>query len=183
MRARRPRHIASGDGPSGGLGGGWFVVGWVDYYAAAQAFAVAFGAEVGLVAEGQVDDAALARGHGGELVGSSGAANFFGGDGGGGAKFFETDAALIVAIEGNLFVLAGRETEYLESEELEGAQELSAAIEEESGVGSGEVDENFGTLPVAVLGERRVDGDAVFEMEASVGDYGLEELVDLFGGG
>src|ERR1700735_3080568 len=45
-------------------GGCGFVVRGVEDYAAVEAFAVAFGAEVGLVAEGEVDDAALARGHG-----------------------------------------------------------------------------------------------------------------------
>jgi len=52
--------FASGDGSFRGFAGGWFVVGGVDDYAAAHAFAVAFGAEVGLVAQGQVNDAALA---------------------------------------------------------------------------------------------------------------------------
>jgi hypothetical protein len=148
-----------------------------------HAFAVAFGAEVGLVAEGQVDDAAFAGGHGSKLVGGSGAAHFFGGDGGGGAEFFEAYAAVILAIEGNLFVLTAGETKHFQGEELEGAEEFSAAIEEKSGVGAGEVDENFGALPVAVFGQRGVDRNAVFEVEASVGDYGLEEFVDLFGGG
>jgi len=80
-------------------------------------------------------------------------------------------------------VLAAGKTKHFECEEFEGAEEFSATVEEKSGVGSGEVDENFGALPVAVLGQGRVDGDAVFEVEASVGDYGLEEFVDLFGGG
>jgi len=136
-----------------------------------------------LVAEGEVDDAALARGHGSEVVGSSGAANVVGGDGGGGAEFFEAHAALILAVERNFFVLAGGEAKDFEREKFEGAEEFSAAVEKKSGIGSGQVDENFGALPVAVLGQGRVDGDAVFEVEASVGDHGLEEFVDLFGGG
>jgi len=46
------RKRCSRDGSFGGFGGGWFVVGGVDDYAAAHAFAVAFGVEVGLVAQG-----------------------------------------------------------------------------------------------------------------------------------
>jgi len=173
----------SRDGSFGGFAGGWFVVGGVDHDAAMHAFAVAFGVKVGLVAEGEVDDAALARGHGSEVVGSSGAANVIGGDGGGGAEFFEAHAALILAVERNFFVLAAGKAKDFEREKFEGAEKFSAAIEEKSGIGSGQVDENFGALPVAVLRQGRVDGDAVFEVEASVGDYGLEEFVDLFGGG
>src|SRR5580698_3169337 len=88
---------------------GWFgvcrfVVGGVEDYRAVEAFAVAFGAEVGLVAQGDVDDAALAGGHGGEVKWSSGLANFFGGYRGGHAEFLQADGALVFAVEGNLFV-------------------------------------------------------------------------------
>ena len=94
-------------GAAGGPTGGGFEVGGVEDYAAIEAFAVAFGAEVGLVAEGEVDDAALARGHGSEVERGSGLANFFGGDGSGHAKFLKADGALVFAVEGNLFVFAG----------------------------------------------------------------------------
>ena len=101
----------------------------------------------------------------------------------GGAQFLDAQRALILAVEGNLFVLAGRQAQHFEGEEFEGAQQFSAAIEQEGGVGAGEVDENFRLLPVAVLGQRRIDDDPVFEAESAVGDDGLEEGVDLIGGG
>jgi len=53
---------------------------WVKDDAAVEAFAVAFGAEIGLVTQGEVDDAALARGHGSEVERRSGLADFFGSD-------------------------------------------------------------------------------------------------------
>src|SRR5271155_5122805 len=93
---------------AGWLAGGGFVVCGVEDYAAVEAFAVAFGAEVGLLAQGEVDNAALARGHGSEVERGSGLANFFGGDTGGHPEFLEADGTLILAVEGNLFVLGGR---------------------------------------------------------------------------
>ena len=105
-----------------------FVVCGVEDYATVEAFAVAFGAEVGLVAEGEVDDAALARGHGGEVKWGSGLANFFGGYGRGHAEFLETDGTLILAVERNLFVLGGRQMENFEGQKFEGAEKFGAAV-------------------------------------------------------
>ena len=96
------------EGAAGLLARHGFVVCGVEDYATVEAFAVAFGAEVGLVAEGEVDDAALARRHGSEVERGSGLANFFGGYGRGHAEFLEADGTLIFAVEGNLFVLGGR---------------------------------------------------------------------------
>jgi hypothetical protein len=90
---------------------------------------------------------------------------------------------MILAVERNLLVLSGRQAQHFQSEEFEGAEKLSATIEEKSGVGAGEIDENFGLLPIAILGQRRVDNDAVFQAKATVIDDGLEESVDLVSGG
>src|SRR5580700_4702605 len=87
---------------------GGFVVGRIEDYAAVEAFAVAFGAEVRLVAEGEVDDATFTGRHGSEVERSSGLANFVSGDRGGHAELLEADGTLVLAIEGNLFVLGGR---------------------------------------------------------------------------
>jgi len=80
-------------------------------------------------------------------------------------------------------VFAGGQAEHFEGEEFEGTEKLSAPVEKERGVGAGEVDEDFRLFPIAVLGERRVDDDAVFETESAVGDDGLEEGVDFVSGG
>lgn len=45
---------------AGGLGSCGFVVGWIEDYTAVEALAVAFSAEIRLVAQGKVNDAALA---------------------------------------------------------------------------------------------------------------------------
>jgi hypothetical protein len=72
--------------------------------------------------------------------------------------------------------------EHLEREQFKGAQQLSATIEQKRGIGAGEVDQDFGLLPVAILRKRRVDDDAVLEVKTAVSDNGLKELVDLIGG-
>jgi len=71
--------------------------------------------------------------------------------------------------------------ENFEGQEFEGAEKFGAAIEEQRGVGAGEIHEDFRLLPVG--GGWRVDYDAVFEVKPSVGDHGLEEFVDAVGGG
>jgi len=166
---------------AGGLAGCGFVVRRIEDYRAVEAFAVAFGAQVGLVAEGEVENAAFARGHGSEVEGSSGLANFFGGYTGGHAEFLQADGALVLAVEGNLIVLGGGQMQDFEGQQFEGAEKFGAAIKQQGRVGTGKVDEDFGLLPVALRG--RVDDDAVAEVEASIGDYGLEEFVDAVGGG
>ena len=71
--------------------------------------------------------------------------------------------------------------EDFEGQQFKGAEKFGAAIEQQSGIWAGEIHEDFGLLPV---GWRwGIDHDAVFEVESSVGDYGLEELVDAVGGG
>jgi hypothetical protein len=37
-------------------------------------------------------------------------------------------------------------------------------------------------FPLPILRYRRIDGDPVFETEAAVGDDGLQELPNFFGG-
>ena len=190
--------MASGDASAGGAqddkpsyplrqrAAGWFACGrfvvcGVEDYAAVEALAVALGAEIGLVAQSQVDDAALARGHRRKVEGSSGLANFFGGYRGGHAEFLETDGTLVFAIEGNFFVFGGGQVQNFEGQQFQSTEKFAAAIEKKSRVGAGEVDKDFRFLPV---GWRwGIDYDAVFEMETSVGDHGLEEFVDAVGGG
>jgi hypothetical protein len=161
----------------------WHLILGIDDEAAAHAFTFAFSMKVGFVAESKMNDAALARRHGIEAVRRAGAANFLSGNAGSGAKFLNAQRAMILAIETNLLVLARRQTQHFQAEELEGAQELSATIKQEGRIGAGEVDKDFGFFPVAILGQRRIDDDPVLEAKSSVSDDGLEKLVDLFGGG
>ena len=80
-------------------------------------------------------------------------------------------------------MLAGRQAEHFKRQKFEGTQKFSAAVDEERRVGAGEVDEDFGLLPVAVLRKRRIDDDPVFEAESTVSNDGGEKFVDLVGGG
>jgi hypothetical protein len=172
--------------PSGkSLGNGssrTLVVLWVNHETAIRAFAFAFGLKIGFVAQGQVDDAALARRHRAEVVRSPSLADFLGGDVGCGAQFLNAHGAPILAVEADLLVFAGGEVQHLEREQFKRAQQLSAAIEQQRGVGAGEVDEDFRLFPIAILRERRVDNNAVPEVKTAVSDDGLKELVDLIGG-
>ena len=136
-----------------------------------------------MIAQSEVDNSPLARGHRSEVERSSRLAHFFGGHRGGHAQFFEPQGALILAVEGNLLVLARGKMQHLQSKKFEGTEEFSAAIEKQNRVGTGEVDQDFRFLPVAVLGDGRVNRDAVFETQATVGNNGLEEFVDLLGSG
>ncbi len=111
----------------------------------------------------------------------SGLANFFGGDAGSHAEFLQADGTLVLAVERNLIVLAGGQVQNFEGQQFEGAEKFGAAIEQQSRIGTGKVDEDFGLLPVVL--RRRVDHDAVAEMKSAVGDDGLEEFVDAVGGG
>src|ERR1700751_5205166 len=117
------------------------------------------------------------------VVWSSGLANLLGSDIRGGAQFLYAHRAAILAVEADLLVLAGSKVQHLERKEFKGAQQFSAPVEQERGVGAGEVDKNFRLLPVAILRERRVDNDPVFEAKTAMGDDGLKELVDFIGGG
>src|SRR5258708_13591043 len=95
------------DHPARRLARGGLVLRWVEAHTAPKSFAVTFSAQVCMVAQGQVDDTTLARGHGSKVVGSSGLAHFFGCNRGGHPQFFEPQGTLILAIEGNLLMLAG----------------------------------------------------------------------------
>ena len=73
--------------------------------------------------------------------------------------------------------------QHFNADEFEGAEEFSAAVEEKGRVGAGEVDEDLRFFPVAVLRDRGIDDDAIFEAKSAVSDDGLKEFVDLFSGG
>src|ERR1700757_2942239 len=128
-----------------------------------------------------MNDAALAGRHGAELIRRAGLAHFIGGDGGSGAQFLDAQRAVILAVEADLFMLAGGQAQHFKGEQFEGAKQFSAAIEQEGGVGAGEIHEDIGLLPVAIVGHGRIDYDAVFQAESAVSDDGLEEFVDFVG--
>src|SRR5579864_343022 len=116
------------------------------------------------------------------MVRSSGPANLLGGNVGRGAQFLNAQGAAILAVETDFLVLTRSQVQHFKRKQFKRAQQLSAAIEQKSGVRTREVDENFRFFPVAILRERRVDDDAVLEVKTAVSDDGLKELVDLIGG-
>jgi len=96
------------------------------------------------------------------------------------AQFLQMQRALVPAIEGNFFVLGGRQMENFEGQQFDGANQFAVALKQQRGIGSGEVHKDFRLLPVGL--RRGIDDDAVFEMESAVGDDGLQEFVDAVGG-
>jgi hypothetical protein len=167
--------------PPGRPASGWFIVRGVEHDATVEAFAIAFRTEVGLIAQGEMNDTALARRHGSEVIGRASFAHLFGGNGGRHAQLLHANGALVLAIEGNLFVLSGRQAQDFEGKQFEGAEKFGTAVEQQRRIGAGEVHENLGLLPFAL--RRRIDNDAVLEVKSAVGDDGLEEFVDFVSGG
>ena len=123
----------------GGLGGGG-----VDDDLAVLAHADAFGADARDVLEGEVDDAALARGHGIEAKGLLGGLDAFGGNARGHTKFFKTEGAIAAAVEMNFLVIDGIEAQGAKGEMLEGFEHFGAMFEEEFFVAAIEVGDDFG---------------------------------------
>jgi len=155
----------------------------IDHQTPLWSLAFAFGVEIGFVSQCKVHDAALARRHRAEVIWSPGLADFVGGDIGRGTQFLNAHRAPVLAIEADLLVFAGCETQHLQSDQFKSPQQFCATIEQHGGVRAGEVDEDFGFLPVAVLRQWRVNDDAVFEAKTTVRDDGLEKLIDFIRGG
>ena len=122
------------------------------------AHADAFGADAGDVFEGEVDDAALARGHGIEAEGLAGAFDAFGGDFGGHAEFFEAEGAVAAAIDVNFFVEGGLEAQGAESEMLDGFEDFGVSFEQDFFVAAVEVGDDFGVaFQAGVFGRNGAD--------------------------
>jgi len=114
-------------------------------------FSFALGMKVGLVTQGEMDDAALAGRHRAELVRSSRFADLFGSDSGCRAQFLNAHGTAILTIEADLLVLARGQAQHFQREKLECAKKLSTTVEQKRGVRAGEVDEDLGLLPVAIF--------------------------------
>ncbi len=122
------------------------------------AHADAFGADTGDVFEGEMHDAALARGHGVEAERLPGAFDALGSDFGGHAEFFEAQGAVAAAIDVNFFVEGGLEAESAECEMLDGFQHLSVSFEQDFFVAAVEVGDDFGVaFHAGVFGGDGVD--------------------------
>ena len=91
--------------------------------------------------------------------------------------------AMIHAVERDLLVVVPGQAQHFESNQLDRAQQLGAALQEQAAVGPGKFDKDLGLLPVAILRHGRIDGDTIFQPKAGVGDDPAEKFVDLLGGG
>ena len=136
----------------------------------AHAFALALGVQVLLIAQRQVHDAAFARRHGREFVGDARLAHSLRSDGGRHAQLLQPHGAVIHAIEANFLVLIARQAKHFKRQQFDRAQQFAAAFQQERRIGTGELHQNFRTLPIAVLGNRRIHGDAIFQAQPALED-------------
>jgi hypothetical protein len=149
-----------------GRGGG------VDDDLAVLAHADTFGAYAGDILEGEVDDAALARGHGIEAKGLLGGLDAFGGDTGSHAKLLKAQCAIAAAIEVNLFVVDRLESQSAKGEMLESFEELGAMLEEKFFIAAVEVGDDFGVA----TGVRSDGLNSHVQLEACRPDNLLEKV-------
>src|SRR5579864_5421028 len=126
-----------------------------------------------------MQNSALARGHGREIVRRAGLSNFVGGNPRRHTQFFQTCFAMAHAIKVDLLVLVARKAQHLHGQQFERAKQFGPTLEQKRSIWPRELYEDFGTLPVAVLGHRRIDGDAIFQLESGVLDHAGEKCVEL----
>src|SRR5205823_13361514 len=68
-------------------------------------------------------------------------------------------------------------------QQLEGAQQLGASLQNLRAVWPAQFHQDLRALPLPVVGELRIHGDAVFQLEAAGGQQLLQHVIDLVGSG
>ena len=69
------------------------------------------------------------------------------------------------------------------AQQFERPQQFAAAFQQQRRVRPSELHQDLWMLPFALLGDGRIDRDAIFQFESAVCDYGLEEVSNLLCGG
>jgi len=136
-----------------------------------------------MIAKREVDDAALARRHGRELVWGSRPADFFGGNIGGQAQLFQAHGPVVHAVEADFLMLIAREAQHPQRTQFDGTKHFGTAFQEQSRVWAGKFNQDLRALPVPLFGNWRINRDAVFQAQATMSDDAAQEFVDLIGGG
>ena len=86
--------------------------------------------QIGVISQRQVHDPAFARRHGSELVRNPGFANLVGGNAGRHSEFFNAHGTLVHAVETDFLVFIAGQTEYLDGEQFDSAQQFAAPLKE-----------------------------------------------------
>ena len=102
------------------------------------------------IAKRKVHQAALARRHGSEGIRHAALAHAIGGNVGRQAELLLAGRAKVLAVEDDLVVLVGPQTQHLQSDMFEGAQQFAAALQHQRAVGAGEFDLDGGLVEVMV---------------------------------
>src|SRR5579864_544594 len=121
----------------------------------------------------------FARGHGREMVRRAGLSNFVGCNARRQTQFFEPRFAMSHAVKADFFVLVARKAKHFHGQQFERAKQFGATLEQKRSIWAGELYENFGTLPVAVLSHGRINGDAILQLESCVLDHAGEKGIEL----
>jgi hypothetical protein len=130
-----------------------------------------------------VDDAAFAGRHGREAIRSAGLAYALRRNVGRGSQLFQAQGTVVHAIEAYLLVLVARQTQHLNREQFDRPQQFRATLEKQAAVRARKFHQDFWLLPVAILRQRRIDGNPILQTEPGVGNNPTQEFVDLFGSG
>ncbi len=134
----------------------------------------ALAAEFDLIAEGDVDDAALAAVHGVEAEGLGGALHLLGGGGGAEAEFGDAQHAEIVRVEGEARMIVVGNAERFHGDVLQSEEQLGLVGEEQFDVGAFEFDDDLGVLDLRIAG---IAGfDLILDVEVGVVEDHVEEL-------
>ena len=85
--------------------------------------------------------------------------------------------AMCEALIGQLYpaILIARlvtlEMEHLGAQQFQRTQELTAPLQQQRRIGSGKFDENLRVFPFALFRDRWIDGDAIFQFEATLSNF------------
>ena len=90
---------------------------------------------------------------------------------------------MVHAVEADFLMLVARQAEHFERQKFDRAQQLASPLQQQRRIRTDEFHQNLRTLPVALLGEGRINGDAVLSAQTPVADNPFQQIVDLVGGG
>ena len=154
----------------------------IDDNVAVEAFAAGGGLEILIVAEGEVQHAALAAAHGSKAVGLAGAADALGGGFRGKAQLAGAQGFEIFGVKGDFVVLLVFEAQDFGGDVLERTEQLAAALREQAGIGPGEFDVDLAGFESGGIGGAGSGGDAVLQTQPAQGRQGPEEFCDFLCG-
>jgi hypothetical protein len=140
-----------------------------------QALSGGGGSEIVVGAKSKVQHAALAGAHGSEVKRLTGAADLFGGSFGSELQFLGPHGLKVIRVERYLVVLFVFEPNYFCGNVLKCAQQLSATLRKQSGVGAGKLHINLACFELIGIGCAGSRCDPVLKSETPGSGEGLKK--------